>query len=87
MRKTYEQLNKIKSKLGIETLWSWSRFHSYHVDPYGYLLKYIRKVPELKKDSIWGVSGGIAHSILEDYYTNKLKYEDKVNILLTFYII
>ena len=79
MRKTYEQLNKIKNKLGIETLWSWSRFHSYCVDPYGYLLKYIKKVPELKKDSIWGVSGGIAHSILEDYYTNKLKYEEMIS--------
>jgi hypothetical protein len=75
-RKSYEYLNKLKNKLNTETLWSWSRYNSYLNDPYGYLLKYIKHEKETKKDSIWGVSGNICHSILEDYYSGKLKYED-----------
>ena len=75
-RKSYEYLNKLKKKLNTDTLWSWSRYNSYHNDEYGYLLKYIKHIPETQKDSIWGISGGSVHDILERYYIGEIKYED-----------
>ena len=65
---SYEDLNKLKKKFEVDTLWAWSRYNSYHNDPYGYMLKYIKHVPEQIKDSIWRISGGIVHDIIEDYY-------------------
>lgn len=77
-RKSYEYLNKLKDKLNTDTLWSWSRYNSYHNDQYGYLLKYIKKVPETQKDSIWGVSGGIVHDIIERMYLGEISYKDMI---------
>ena len=77
-RKSYEYLNKLKDKLNTDTLWSWSRYNSYHNDQYGYLLKYIKKVPETQKDSIWGISGGIVHDIIERMYLGEISYKDMI---------
>lgn len=74
-RKSKEELDKIKNKLGVDILWSWSRFNNYKTDPYGYMLKYIKKIPEQDKTSIWGISGGSCHEIISDYYESKITYE------------
>ncbi len=79
-RISYEDLNKLKKKFKVNTLWSWSRYNSYHNDPYGYMLKYIKHVPEQIKDSIWGISGGIVHDIIEDYYEKKITYYDMIDV-------
>lgn len=75
-RKTGEELNEICSKLGIDTLWSWSRYHCYKQDRWEYYLKYILHKKEDRTNSIYCVSGGNVHDIIENLYTGKIKYED-----------
>lgn len=78
-RKSYEYLNKLKNKFGVDVLYSWSRYHRAIEDPYGYMLNYIKHEKEIKKDSIYGVSGGICHDIIEKYYLGELKYEEMLS--------
>ena len=75
VRKTRVQLEKIKKKYKKDRLWSWSKYNTYKTDPYGYLLKYIKKEKETKF-SIYGVSGNVCHDILETLYKREIKYED-----------
>ena len=75
-RKTSEELTNICKKLGIDTLWSWSRYHCYKQDRWEYFLKYILHKPEDRNNSIYCVSGGNVHDIIENLYTDKIKYED-----------
>ena len=79
MRKTYEELEQIKKENNVETLWSWSRINTYKNDPYGYYLKYIRKIKEDRQDSIYTISGSVCHDILEKYYNGKIKQEDMID--------
>lgn len=75
-RKTSKELNEICSKLGVDTLWSWSRYHCYKQDRWEYYLKYILHEKEDRTNSIYCVSGGNVHDIIENLYTGKIKYED-----------
>ena len=79
MRKSYEELNKIKNKYKVDTLWSWSRYHTYKTDTWEYYLKYIKHIKEDRNNSIYCVSGGNVHTIIEDFYNGKIKYEDMIN--------
>lgn len=78
-RKTGKELEELKIKYGVERLWSWSRFNSYHNSPYEYFLKYIVKKPEDRQDCIYAVTGGMAHNIMENLYSEKIKYSDMDN--------
>lgn len=75
VRKSKEYLSKLKKKHNTDTIWSWSRFNSYKTDPYGYMLKYIRHEKETK-NSIYGVSGGNCHDIVEKFYKKEIAYAD-----------
>ena len=75
-RKTGKELENIKRKYGVDRLWSWSRFNSYHNSPYEYFLKYIKNVPEDRQDCIYTVTGGMSHEIMENLYLGNIKYED-----------
>ncbi|MCD3329326.1 PD-(D/E)XK nuclease family protein [Clostridium botulinum] len=77
MRKTKEQLNQIKEKYRVDELWSWSKYHSYKTDPYGWYLKYLKHEKETKQ-SIYGVEGGACHDIIEQFYLGKIKYEQMI---------
>lgn len=77
MRTSKEQLNKIKKKYNVDTLWSWSRYNSYKTDPYGYMLNYI-KHEKGTKESIYGVSGGVVHDIIERFYKKEITYEQMI---------
>ena len=84
-RKKGEELEQIKKQLNCSVLWSWSKINTYINCPYEYMLKYILKIPEDKKDSIYAVSGNYAHSIVEKLYRNELdnqgmldEYEEKL---------
>jgi ATP-dependent helicase/DNAse subunit B len=84
-RKSNEELQQIKEKLNASRLWSWSRIEKYQDDPYGYLLKYILHIDEDRNDSIYAVSGTVAHESMEEFYKNNLSnqemlelYEDKL---------
>lgn len=79
-RKTGEELTNICKKLGIDTLWSWSRYHCYKQDRWEYFLKYILHTPEDRNNSIYCVSGGNVHDIIEDLYTDKIKYKDMLDV-------
>jgi len=75
-RKTGEELEAIKKKLNVSKLWSWSRYNNYKNSSYEYYLKYIAKVKEDRDDAIYGVSGNACHTILENFYSKQIKYDD-----------
>ena len=68
MRKTKEELEKLKKSYNADVLWSWSRFSTYLKDPYSYFLKYIKGVPEDRKNNAYSYLGGEIHDLLERHY-------------------
>lgn len=60
----------------VEFLWSWSRYHCYKQDTWEYFLKYVLHIKEDRANSIYCVSGGNVHEIIEQLYTDKIKYKD-----------
>lgn len=70
-RKTKKELEELKKKYGVEDLYSWSKYNTYKTDHYEYYLKYIQRTPEDRKDGIYGISGGIAHECIENFYEKK----------------
>ena len=79
MRKTPEELEKIKQQYGVDELWSFSRLNKYVTSPYEYYLKYILKIKEDKSDGIYAVSGGTVHNIIEKFYKKEISYEDMIS--------
>ena len=75
-RLTSEQLQDLMKKEGVDRIWSWSKINCFHTSPYEYYLKYIKKVKEDRANSIYVTTGGLAHNILEKYYTDQIAYED-----------
>ena len=78
-RLTFEELDKLKRDNNVSRLWSWSRLHSFNISPYEYYLKYIKKVKEDRTDCIYAPMGGVAHDIIERFYSGKIKYNDMIN--------
>lgn len=78
-RKTKEELNAICKKYNINILWSWSRYNAYKTDHYSYYLKYIKNIKEDRRDSIYCVSGGYCHDIIEKYYNGTITQKDMIN--------
>lgn len=76
MRLTKEQLEEIKIKYGVDRLWSWSRVNTYLTSPYEYFLQYIKHEKPLQDDSAYAPLGTVAHDLLEEYYSKKIKKED-----------
>ena len=74
-RLTGEQLEALMKKEGVDRIWSWSKINCFHTSPYEYYLKYIKKAREDRADSIYTTTGGLAHDILEKYYTSQIAYE------------
>jgi len=75
MRKTYEELNELCNKFETDRLWSWSRVNCTHNSLYEYYLKYIAREKEDRADSIYTVTGGIAHDIIERFYSGEITKE------------
>lgn len=79
MRLTSEELQKVKEKYGVTELYSWSKVNTFMTSPYEFYLQYIlRKKPDVD-NCAYAPMGGICHSIIEDYYSNKIKYEDMIS--------
>lgn len=72
MRKTYEELEEIKKQLQTDRLWSWSRKNCVHNSLYEYFLKYIKREKEDRTDSIYVVTGGLSHDIIEKFYSKEI---------------
>lgn len=77
-RLTSEELNKVKEKYNVSTLYSWSRVNCFMTSPYEYFLKYVLHKKEDVDNCAYAPLGGIAHSIIERYYGNEIKYEDMI---------
>ena len=78
-RKNKEELNAICKKYNTDILWSWSRYNTYKTDHYSYFLKYVNNIKEDRRDSIYAVSGGYCHDIIEKYYNGTITQEDMIN--------
>lgn len=78
-RKSSKELNEICKQKNVKTLWSWSRYNLYKNDTYSYYLKYIKLVAEDRRDSIYTVSGGYCHDIIEKYYNGTINQTDMIN--------
>lgn len=77
MRVSKKKLEAIKKKYNVDELWSWSKYNSYKIDPFGWYLKYLKKIKETKS-SIYSVSGGNCHEILERFYSKEIPYEKMI---------
>lgn len=62
--------------LKVDRLNSWSRVNCIRNSLYEYYLKYILHKEEDRDDSIYKVTGGISHDIIERFYTDKIIYKD-----------
>lgn len=78
-RLTSEQLQDLMKKEGVDKIWSWSKINCFHTSPYEYYLKYIKKAKEDRANSIYVTTGGLAHTILEKLYTNKISYDKMID--------
>ena len=78
VRKTSEELEKILKQEGCSRWWSWSKINCFHTSSYEYYLKYIKKVKEDRANSIYVTTGGIAHDILEKFYSNQISYNEMI---------
>lgn len=79
MRKTSEELEMLKQQFNTDRLWSWSRVNSVHNSLYEYYLKYIKHAKEDRQDSIYTVTGGISHDIIERFYKGDITYEQMLD--------
>lgn len=77
-RLTSEQLQELMRKEGVDRIWSWSKINCFHTSPYEYYLKYIKKAKEDRANSIYVTTGGIAHDILEKFYSNQISYDEMI---------
>ena len=79
-RLTKNQIDKLKKKYGVDTIYSFSRYNLYKTDRYSYMLRYIKHMPSNVKESIWGKSGTLIHTTLQDFMENKIEYDDMINL-------
>lgn len=79
MRKSNEELKEICKKYSVDTLWSWSRVHTYMTSQFEYFLNYVKHIPTDNDNCAYAPLGGLAHGILEDYYEGKINYDEMIN--------
>lgn len=76
MRLSFEELEKVKQKYNVDTLWSFSRFDTYRTSQFEYLLKYIQKKKENNEIiSAYAPLGGAVHDLIEGLYEGKLNFD------------
>lgn len=80
MRLTYEQLEEVKKKFGVNQLWSFSKFDSYRTSKYEWMLKYVKHLPENnEQQSAYASLGSAVHDQLEGLYDGSINYENMVS--------
>lgn len=75
-RLTKEQLDAIKAKYGVKTIWSYSRVNTFMTSPYEYLLKYIKHIKEDRTDCAYTTLGTLCHDTLDEFYEGKIEFGD-----------
>ena len=77
MRLSYEELNEVKKKFGVNELWSFSKFDSYRTSKYEWMLKYIKHLPENNDMvSAYASLGNAVHDVIEKLYDGSMDYEN-----------
>ena len=79
MRLSSDEINVLLRELGTDRLNSWSRVNCAHNSLYEYYLKYVLHKKEDRADSIYVVTGGISHDIMEKFYQHEIKYNEMVD--------
>lgn len=75
MRLTKEELEKVKSKYGVDRLYSWSKVNTFMTSPYSYFLSYVlNKTPD-NCNCAYAPLGNICHQAIEDFYSGKIPFE------------
>lgn len=77
-RLTGEELRVVMKKYGVDELWSWSKVDTAITSMYEYFLKYVLRIKEDRTDCAYAPLGGICHSIIENFYSDKIKHEDMI---------
>lgn len=78
MRLSQEEIAKKVKELKCTTQGSWSKISTYRNDLYGYLLKYILRVPEDKPSNAYSYFGGASHDLLEKFYLGEMTNREMV---------
>lgn len=78
-RLTSEQLQALMKKENCNRIWSWSKINCFHTSSYEYYLRYIKRAKEDRANSIYTTTGGLAHNILEKFYTDEISYEKMID--------
>lgn len=77
-RLTGEELRAVMKKYGVNELWSWSKVDTAINSMYEYFLKYVLRIKEDRTDCAYAPLGGICHSTIEDFYSNKIKFKEMI---------
>ena len=78
-RLTSEELEKVKEKYGVDELYSWSKVNKFMTSPYEFYLSYILHKKEDVDNCAYAPLGGCVHQVIEDYYSDKINYEDMID--------
>lgn len=76
MRLTEEELENVKEKYGVDTLYSFSRFDKFRQSKYEYFLTYIKHEDPQGEISPYGILGGECHDLIESFYNGEIEYKD-----------
>ena len=79
MRLSEEELDKICKELGVNTLWSFSRFDKFRQSKYEFFLTYIKHETPQGEISPYGCLGSECHDLIEKFYNDEIKYKDLVD--------
>lgn len=77
-RLTSEELRTVMKKYGVDELWSWSKVDTAINSLYEYFLKYVLHKKEDRTDCAYATMGGICHSTIEDFYSDKIKFKGMI---------
>lgn len=82
MRLTEKELEKVKSKYGVDRLYSWSKINTFMTSHYEYFLKYVLHKKEDYDNAAYATLGGMSHNVLENYYENEIEYDEMLDKFL-----
>lgn len=74
-RLTYEQLNLIKEKFGVDKLWSFSKVGTFDQCSWLYKLKYIDRI-RVRGDNCYTWWGTVSHDLIQGLYDGEHTYEE-----------
>ena len=78
-RLTNEELQQLMQAENVDRIWSYSRVSSFKTSKYEYLLHYLQNKKPDRDDSIYCVTGNLAHTILEKYHNGEIPYEKMID--------